>query len=147
MQQMTLWPPEAHGSDALICGLYRYHLRRWWGPDQKFLLWIMLNPSWANSQDDDPTLRRLIGFSKRLGYHRLEVVNLFALIDPDPSALCRIEDPTGPENDLSIKEASVRADRIIVAWGNGPFQPHDRFWKRDREVLDLLAPSSLSQRR
>ena len=139
----TLAKRRERGGDALIRGPYRYRLQRWWGPDQRSLLWIMLNPSWADSQNDDPTLRRLIGFSTREGYHRLEVVNLFALIDPDPSALCRVEDPTGPDNDLHITEAGLRADRIIVAWGNGPFRPLDHFWARDRQVLDLLHPQDL----
>lgn len=103
----------------------------------------MLTPSWVDGQSDDATLRRLVGFSTREGYSRLEVVNLFALISPEPEALCRVEDPTGPENDLHIKEASLRADRIIVAWGNGPFRPRDRFWTRDHEVLDLLARKEL----
>lgn len=138
-----IWPTDERVADALICGQYRYRLQRWWGPDQRSLLWIMLNPSWADGQSDDATLRRLVGFSTREGYSRLEVVNLFALISPEPEALCRVEDPTGPENDLHIKEASLRADRIIVAWGNGPFRPRDRFWTRDHEVLDLLARKEL----
>jgi hypothetical protein len=143
MQQMMLWPTEEHGGDALICGQYRYRLQRWWGPDQRTLLWIMLNPSWADSQENDATLRRLISFSKREGYSRLEVVNLFALINSDSSALCRVENPTGPENNSHIKEAILRADRIIVAWGNPPFRPRHRLWSRDREVLDLLSPRDL----
>lgn len=143
MSMTMFWPTEEHGGDALICGQYRYRLQRWWGLDQRSLLWILLNPSWADSQENDATLRRLIGFSAREGYQRLEVVNLFALIDSNPSALCRVEDPTGPDNDLHIKEASLRAERIIVAWGNGPFRPRDHLWTRDREVLDLLFPREL----
>ncbi|GCE32105.1 hypothetical protein KDA_75890 [Dictyobacter alpinus] len=139
---MSLIPPERDG-DALITGQYRYWLRRWWGSGQETLLWVLLNPSWANAQENDATLNRLIGYSVREGYTHLEVVNLFALRNSDPRALLVAEDPKGMDNDLHIVEASRRAHRIIVAWGNAPFRPRDRFSTRDREVLNLLYPRPL----
>ena len=128
------------GGDALISGPYRYWLQRWWGPEQKTLLWVLLNPSWADEQKNDTTLTRLIGYSMREGYTRLEVVNLFAFRQHNPKALLEVEDPQGPDNDFHILDASQRADKIIVAWGNTPFRPRDCLWQRDSEVLHLLSP-------
>ena len=60
------------------CGTYRYTLERRWsaGP---LLLWVLLNPSTANAQVDDPTNRRGIGFSIKWGYAGCVFVNLFAV--------------------------------------------------------------------
>ena len=68
--QMSLLPDEEIGGDALIKGCYRYQLRRWWGANRKMLVWILLNPSTADAENDDATLRRVIFYSKREGYNR-----------------------------------------------------------------------------
>lgn len=108
----------ASQSGAVVIGPYRYLLWRVWNPDLPRLLWILLNPSTADESSDDPTLRRVHGFSQSFGYGGLEVVNLFALRSPDPRALAQIVDPVGPENDRYIREAVARATKIIAAWGN-----------------------------
>lgn len=91
-----------------------------------------INPSTASAMDDDATLRRLITFSKREEYGRLEVVNLYAWRSTGPKELRRGNDPIEPRNNTFIEEAASRADKISVGWGNGPFH------FREREVLDLL---------
>ena len=75
------------------CDTYRWSLRRWWGfgedrPDAGLVLpWIMLNPSHGDSDLDDLTLHRIIGFSWRWGFDGILVVNLFPYRSPKPSAL------------------------------------------------------------
>ncbi len=120
-------------SGAVICGPYRYLLWREWRPDCPRLLWIMLNPSTANETEDDPTLRRCITFSRAWSYGRLEVVNLYAWRTPSPSDLACVPSPVGSENDRYIREAALRAARIIVAWGAHPLAQ-----ERARQVLALL---------
>ena len=86
------------------------------------VLWVMLNPATADEHVLDPTLRRCEGFSKRFGYDGFEVVNLFALRSTDPSVLPRLGwAAIGPDNDLAIRQAADRADRIIVGWGQERF--------------------------
>lgn len=95
---------------------YRYQLTREWG-DGPRVLWVMLNPSTADAEKDDPTIRRCIGFSKAWGYGGLTVCNLFAFRATDPKKLRGVIDPIGPENDRHIFEASSVADMTIAAWG------------------------------
>jgi len=55
------------------CGKYRYLLERKWGIGLPCVTWIMLNPSTADAEKDDPTIRRCIGFSKAWGYGSLRL--------------------------------------------------------------------------
>lgn len=79
-------------------GLYRYVLSREWS-EGGFCCWVLLNPSTADAEKDDPTIRRVVGFSKSLGYGGAVVVNLFALRVTRPVHLLDHPDPIGPEND------------------------------------------------
>lgn len=99
-------------------GHYRYRLTREWGPEcARTVLWVMLNPSTATATEPDATIRRCVGFSKREGFDRLVVVNLFALRTRHPHILLNDPDPIGPLNDYWIVDEARQADRIIVAWG------------------------------
>ncbi len=115
---------------AVINGPYRYLLWRKWNTEQPHVLWMMLNPSTADEHTNDPTLRRILGFSRFFGFGGLEVVNLFAFRSSSPSALALAADAVGPENDQYIQEAVARAGKIIVAWGN-----EGAFCKRASAVL------------
>jgi len=75
---MKMWQNDG----ALMVGDYRYHLWRTWDETRPRLLWVMLNPSTADGETDDPTVRRCIGFSKGWGYGSIEIVNLFAYRPP-----------------------------------------------------------------
>jgi len=106
-------------SSAVIsdCGQYRYQLGRRWG-DGPSCVFIMLNPSTADAEKDDPTIRRCIGFAKREGCGGLIVVNLFAFRATQPEVLLSAADPIGPENDAYIADAlSKESGPIIAAWG------------------------------
>lgn len=81
------------------------------------VLFVMLNPSTADGNHDDPTLRRCLGFAKRWGYGHLAVANLYAYRATDPTQLFETEEPVGPENDRWIEELAGDATKIIAAWG------------------------------
>ena len=100
-----------------VCGQFRYLLTREFHGDST-CLFIMLNPSTADAEQDDPTIRRCISFAKREGFGRLEVVNLYAFRSPSPSILFAAPDRVGPANDHEIEAALTRADSVVVAWGN-----------------------------
>ena len=106
-------------SGAVIEGDYRYLLWRELREERAggTILWVMLNPSTADGSEDDPTIRRCLGFAESWGYGAVEVVNLFAARATDPRDLDRFEDPVGPRNDAYLTAAARRASRIVCAWG------------------------------
>jgi hypothetical protein len=119
---------------AVVDGPYRYSLWREWDPDRPRLLWVLLNPSTADANREDPTLRRCLAFSRTWSFGSLEIVNLYAWRSPTPEDLTRVENPVGDQNDRYIQEAVQRAAKIVVAWG-----AYKALHGRDRAVIDLLA--------
>lgn len=81
----------------------------------------MLNPSTADATQDDPTIRRCVGFAEARSFTHLAVVNLFALRSTDPEMLAVDHDPVGPENDKWIQEEIAKARLVVVAWGAHQF--------------------------
>ena len=120
-------------SGAIITGNYRYLLWREWSSSRPTISFIMLNPSRADAEINDPTITRCINFAKSWGYGRLEVVNLFAYRTPHPSLLKQVAEPIGKDNDRYILESVARSDRVILAWGN-----HGSWQKQDIYTLKLL---------
>jgi hypothetical protein len=117
------------------CGHYRWWLQRQWSPQRPRLIFIGLNPSRADGQRDDPTLRRLQGFARGWGFGALEVLNLFARISPSPALLRRAADPVGTDTDAWIRARLVAEPQaaLWLGWGTG-----GRWAGRDRAVLALL---------
>lgn len=100
------------------CGRYRYRLQRGDGPRR--LAFVMLNPSTADSDVDDPTIRRCRAFALREGYSGIDVVNLHALRATDPSELLQEDvDPFGPDNAHHLAQFVIehREGWIVCAWG------------------------------
>lgn len=105
---------------AFVLGDYRYTLWRQAAgkPAVPWVLWVMLNPSTADASVDDPTIRKVRGFSERWGFGRFVVVNLYALRSTDPKALWSHPAPVGPSNDWVISQLITQGPgAIICAWG------------------------------
>lgn len=132
------------------CGLYRYRLERTWHRGAGVVCWIMLNPSTATAEQDDPTIRRCVSFARSWGAGGIVVVNLFAYRATDPKTLFDVfyrkqfsgpdgavcyhnGDPVGPENDAAILDAAIGSPAVVAAWG-----AHGVMMLRDAHVLDLL---------
>lgn len=102
-----------------VCGKYRYSLlRKWADVDRLPVMWLMLNPSTADADIDDPTIRRCIEFSKRWGYGALWVGNLYAWRSTDPKGLRLSGDPEGVENRDRLQGMANSSEKVIAAWGN-----------------------------
>jgi hypothetical protein len=123
------------------CGLYRYTLRRAWGVAPP-VLFVMLNPSTATAEQDDPTIRRCIGFARQWGAGGLLVANLYALRSTDPRGLSAVPDPVGPDNDSWIQRLAGTSLRVIVAWGAAP-GPDPARPQRVRSVLRSVGVEEL----
>lgn len=98
------------------CGTFRYRLVRRWG-DGKPLLFVMLNPSTADAEVDDATIRRCVKFAQAHRFNALEVVNLYAYRATKPADLKRAHYPAGPDNDAHIIDAAQDAGQVCIAWG------------------------------
>lgn len=103
------------------CGQYRYLLSRpseaGFLPERGTALWIMLNPSTADADIDDPTIRRCRSFSRLWGCAGLTVANLYALRSTDPAALRHHIDPVGADNDATLQRVAAEYGDAICAWG------------------------------
>ena len=97
----------------------------------------MLNPSTADAEVDDPTIRRCIGFARRDGITTMAVANLFAARETASRLLRMWVDPVGPDNDRHLFAMAGWADEVVVAWGARSKLP--KAWRhREQEVLGLL---------
>ncbi|HVA90803.1 MAG TPA: DUF1643 domain-containing protein [Chloroflexota bacterium] len=125
-------------SGALISpdGRYRYRLWRRWDPALPILVWVLLNPSTAEANTDDPSIRRCLGFARAWRFGGIEVVNLFAWRATDPTQLALTADPVGPGNHDALRQAISRPlpATVVCAWGASPAAPH-----RARRIRDTLA--------
>lgn len=115
------------GAVVSACGKYRYQLTRAWGDGER-CAFVMLNPSTADGAEDDPTIRRCVGFAKRFGFDGLVVVNLFAFRATDPDDMLREPDAIGPDNDTHILAALASAARVFAAWGGNNDRIKQRAW-------------------
>lgn len=148
MLDLELTAPPAGGEKSAIvspCGDYRYRLGRWWDGDKPGALFIMLNPSTADADVDDPTIRRCLAFARSWGCGSLTVVNLFAFRATDrkqmiAQARSAPEAAIGPDNDAHIRRAieahDGRADIIVAAWGSDAGRPQLRC-RRDQVIRSL----------
>lgn len=112
------------------CGKHRFWLTRRWGLDRpdRTLVFVMLNPSTADAQTDDPTIRRCKAFAAREGYTRLDVVNLFTYRTPSPAELWAL--PEAERNHSSadghLVDTALIMPTLVCAWGAVPKHAHTR---------------------
>jgi hypothetical protein len=116
--QASLFP---RGSAILSdCGRYRYELTRELDAGYGEAVFVMVNPSTADSETDDATIRRCASFARRWRCTRLRVVNLFAWRATDVRDLLTAPDPVGHDNDATIFRAARTAmisGVLVFAWG------------------------------
>ena len=107
-----------HSGPAVFspCERYRYRLERILGPGPALGV-VMINPSRATADLDDPTIDRVQAVCSRLGFGRAIIGNLFAWRTSDVAELAKLPDPVGPDNDAHLEALAREADTILVAWG------------------------------
>lgn len=117
---------------------YRYYLLRSWDPSKTMLVFVGLNPSVADENEDDATVRWLKGYAHEHGYGSVAIVNLFAFRATDPSEMLAarfpIQEPDTSNNDHAILTACTTTKCIVVCgWGR-----HGSYLSRDRVALRLF---------
>ena len=102
--------------------LYRYYLSRPFDAQAlrpNLCQFIMLNPSTADADVDDPTVTRCVSYARLWGHTGVIITNLFALRATDPRELHRADDPVGDSNAEFVLHAATHPDvtRVVCAWG------------------------------
>lgn len=98
-------------------GCYRYWLSRRLTPGERTVLFVGLNPSTADATQDDPTIRRCVGYARDWGFDWLLMGNIYAWRSTDPKKLKLVDEPVGPGNQDALKWMAQQAELVIAAWG------------------------------
>ncbi len=122
---------ENNGAKFSDCGKHRLLLWRLWDDKKPFLMFIGLNPSTANAESDDNTIRKIKAIATSNGFGGVYMTNLFTFISTDPKKL-NITDGNHPDADFYLCTTANNAEKVICAWGN--FE----VLGRDKEVRSLL---------
>ncbi len=127
-------------------GTYRWVLGRQWG-EGPLMHFTMLNPSTADAMQDDPTIRRCVGYALREECGGLLVTNLSSFRARDPKALISwlakaidARGAYGADTDRHIRECAMASKFNVVAWGANA--RHRLLAHRAKGVLDLLLAHS-----
>lgn len=115
---------------------YRYRLERDIKERGFVASIIMVNPSTADATNNDPTIKKLIGFGERLGWRKIIVGNLFAFRATDVRELSNAIDPVGPYNDGHLLRILIDSDVTIVAWGRSDKVPR-HLRSRFKYIVDI----------
>jgi hypothetical protein len=127
------------------CGKYRYTLTRIWDLSKARVAFVMLNPSTADGEEDDPTIRRCISYAQAWGYGGLVVVNLFSYRATKPDVLFHMGSAKGQQyiignySDKAMMAALENINDVVLAWGNNA----KGFDERKAQVKFLLRRKDL----
>ncbi len=120
------------GATISKCGFYRYKLWRYWDKSKPMLAWVMLNPSTADGDADDPTILKCVGFAMKWGFGGIQVVNLYSFRATSPDDLVAAHYPVADDyaaHHRAIRDALLFSKMVVAAWGTKA---------RGKEVDDLL---------
>lgn len=112
--------PETIDRGALFSddGRYRHALWRSWGAGRR-MTWVMLNPSTADANKDDSTIRRCIGFANDWGYSSFYVINLCDYVATAPKDMLSLPYAQLIEgrNEDHNRSCFKKSDLVVCAWG------------------------------
>ena len=114
----------------------RYLLSKVWDEKKPKLAIIMLVPSTAGVIELDSTTQLVLNNANRLGYGKVDILNLFSTLNDYDLKLSDEEDV---ENIKAIVESAKEADTVVYAAGVGK-ATNELFLDRQAEVLDALRP-------
>lgn len=128
-------------------GQHRYRLWREWDQSLPPVAFVMLNPSIADAFRPDPTMNRCVGFAKRWGYGRIDIINLWSFRSKDWSDVLACHEPCPRANNAAWSCVLAGTDDVVAAWGahrpviakrhpNG-FHPNLSHHARDLNVVCL----------
>ena len=140
--KVRLKMPKGMVGDAVFAGpndCYRPLLsRRWSAIDGRFMLWIGCNPSTAAADVDDPTIRREVDYTMRLGYNGYVKCNVADFRATKPKSLAEPAiQPISDLNRATILNQASQASLIVLAWGAVPKRIEPAAVELDRTLHSL----------
>lgn len=109
-------------SGAIIsdCKKYRYRLWRIWDADKGNVMFVLHNPSTADENNDDPTVRRCVNYAKSWGYGGIYICNLYPYRATNPKDLLNkpFEEISPPQNMYYINQTLKKCSLHVLAYGN-----------------------------
>ena len=99
-------------------------------------MFIGLNPSTANENENDATIRSVERISKFNGYGGFYMMNCFPFISTNPNCLITfIDSPEQHLNNTWLMEMKLKCSDVVFAWGNFDVVKKT---KRDTELADMF---------
>lgn len=97
----------------------RYWLLRRWLETKPMFAYIGLNPSTAGKQVDDPTSKKLVGFTDRFGGGGFVLFNANDLVATDPREMEMHKEPCSEDNYIQMVAMldDLKPEKVIVMWG------------------------------
>lgn len=101
---------------------YRYYLSRSWNHKLPAIVFIGVNPSTADEEKDDQTIKKLITFSKNWGYGGFTILNLYPYITPHKENLPiyfkkEVFEKYQEKNMAFLKEHKETEIDVVFMWG------------------------------
>lgn len=128
-----LFDNDMNGAKFSECRKYRYALWRIWDKEKPLIMFIGLNPSTANENDDDPTIRRVKRFAFDWGYGGVYMMNCFSFVSTNPKDVQLINDIS--QNDIWLLLVRDKCKDAVFAWGNFRVV---RATGRDKELIKMF---------
>lgn len=129
------WPEDSVVTPKFSeCMRYRYGLAEIWDEGLPQVMFLMMNPSVADSEHADPTLIKTGKFARRWGYGGQLVGNVHGYRVTKSKLLASVEDPVGPRNDAILLQMARKAEVVVLAYG----LPPKALRPRARQVIEVL---------
>lgn len=126
------------GATFSDCGVYRPLLWRDWdgAPNAGYVLWIGMNPSTADGDVDDPTVRRECDFTMAWGFGSYRKCNVMDMRATQPKSL--LAAGVAPRSEINldtIVEQARGAQTVVLAFG----ALHKKLTPYGAEVVERLS--------
>lgn len=110
-------------ADFNVLHTHRYCLEREWAPSKPKLVCVGINPSDADDVEEDPTIRKVVGFADRWGFGGIIMVNQYGFVATKPPVMRQaIKDKgeryvIGEVNDHVLLRVFGQNEAVWFAWG------------------------------
>jgi len=95
------------------------------------LLYVLLNPSTADENKEDPTLRRLIQFTMSNDYGGFYLANVYSLIATSPKEVYQSEKRNHPDHKKRVNSVFSKITTVVYAWDGKESTP---LWLKEFQI-------------